>query len=597
MDPAGEGQARRAARFGPFEVDLPGGELRKGGTRLRIQEQPLRLLEVLLRRAGDVVTREELREQLWPADTYVDFDHSLNTAVRKLRTALGDSAETPRYVETVARRGYRFAVPVEWIGDAVERPRARTHAARWALGALIATVAASALLYGLWRRPPEVRTLAIMPFTSSDPHAADLGEILAETLIERFSLSPDLRVAARSSSFRFAGKPFDAKSIGESLNVSAILTGNIARKGERLMLHVEMIDTADGIAVWARDYPIDETKLGALERYLGGDLALRLGVTDADQDRAVKSSPAYDLYLRGRYHWHKRGRDNLLKAVDYYERALKLDPEFALAWAGLSNAYGSLSAGTYIPGTEADFRRKSHDAVERALSLDPNLAEAYASRAAGKSTYDWDFAGAESDYRKAIALKPTWTAAHYWYSEHLSRMGRFAEARREIDIANQLEPFSIGTTSFLCWNRFVERRYGEGIAYARRMEEIDPRLSDSWCLESCLVMEGRYPEAVEVFRTKRPVVANELRAAFGTGGVEGFWRTRIKQRASSAYARAEAWAMLGDRERAFAELESAIARREPLAASMYVDPFFDSLRPDPRFDALARKVGLPQAKK
>jgi TolB-like protein/DNA-binding winged helix-turn-helix (wHTH) protein/lipoprotein NlpI len=591
----------RIARFGPFELDSRSGELRRSGSRVRLQEQPVRLLMLLLERAGEVVTRDELRDRLWGSDTFVDFDQGLNAAIRKLRTAVDDSAEAPRFIETLARHGYRFIAPVEWVGG--DQPRRRV---RWivATAALLSLAAVAGLLWRQLRSLPRsaspapvaIHSIAVLPFATGDKESEYLGEGLAEGLIDELSTWPEMHVISRSSSFRFKGKSDDPRSIGRQLNVGAVLSGNLQRTPVEYQLHAELTDSRDGSELWSRQYRTRIANLLDLQRHVAADIALRLGFTRADAPRlGRKTSPAYDLYLRGRY---LEKQADFLRASSYFEEAVRVDPSFALGYAGLGSAYGRVAGNSLIPGSEREFRRKSHEALNRALALDPTIAEAYASRAATESTFDWDFPAAERDFRRAIELKPTHAEAHEWYSIHLYRTGRFAESRHEINLAYQLEPYSVANRSYICWNRLVNRQYAEAIAFCRQSADVDAKLVNRSCLTWCQLLAGDYEGAIATIRIIGPANADELAEALRGGGREALWKKRIEQyeRTNSNYYVAACYSALGDRDHAFAFLDRAFEQRSPLIAEFYVDPRLDSLRSDPRFEELARRIGLPQVR-
>ncbi|MCM2317497.1 MAG: winged helix-turn-helix domain-containing protein [Thermoanaerobaculia bacterium] len=596
------------ARFGGFELHVSSGELRKNGSRVRLQEQPARLLATLLERAGEVVTRDELRARLWPADTFVDFDHSLNTAVRKLRTALGDSADAPRFVETVARHGYRFVGAVDWADSALAatpRPRERRRTVWLTLVALIAAVAAGV---AYTRRPsaalPRVDSVAVLPFTVTDTASDYLGDGLAESLIDGLATSPDLRVAPRSLSFRYDGKRLDPVAVGKELGVSAVVTGSLTSlaPGE-YELRTELIGVGDGAHLWAKQYHVSPADLGLLRRQLAFDVGYRLGVTRADdEDQRKASSPAWDRYLRGRYLWHLRGRDNVLRAAEYFERAVELDPEFALGYAGLALAYGTVAGNHYIPDSTAVMQAKAKAAADTALALDETLAEAYVSRAAANDAYYWDFGAAERDFRRAIELKPGLATAHQWYGSHLNKVGRFAEARREIELAYALEPFSLASLAQLSGIRMAERRYDEAIDLNLRMAKVDPALVNYGVLFTCQALAGRFEDAIATMRGAPklldPADADPLEAAYRHGGPTAFWRKRAEQLPeSNPYGVAACYSMAGERDKAFAHLDKAFHLQKSDVAWFYGNPMFDNIRSDPRFDELARRIGLPQVGK
>lgn len=610
------------AKFGSFELDPETGELRRQGVKVHLQEQPARILALLLRSGGRLVTREELREALWPADTFVDFDHSLNTAVRKLRTALDDSADAPRYVETLAKRGYRFLVPVEWIGAPPishsppagspsspsspdsELETARRDAPRTTRILIIAAagLAIAALLAWAMLRPSSSsetphRALAVLPIENSDQATAYVSDGISEAIIDGLSNSPAIRVTARTSSFRYGTARGDLRAVGRELAVTAIVTGRLERRGDDYLLRLELVDTKDGAQLWARDYRHQVSDLDALRARAVSDLTLRLGVTSGDRPRPVKSAEAYDLYLRGRYHWNLRSLNDQLRAVEYFKRAVELDPEFAPAWAGLANVYGTLVGSTLVPGREKETQLASFAAAKRALELDPSNAEAYASLAASKLNYNNDYAGAERDFKRAIELNPSMVAAHAWYATLLARVGRAEEADREWAVGWHLDPYSPASNAARCFGRMLQRRYDDAIEGARAAESRSPEMRLAFCTVWAHLLRGDVAAAVEAQSRHYPERADDLREAVAANGLEGFLRMQLEiLPASQEYERAIVHAMLGERDAAFEELERSFAMRRANTGFLWVDPRFDSIRDDPRFLDLALRLDLPQAK-
>jgi len=601
----------RVARFGSFEFDPESGELRRDGQKGHIQDQPSRILGILLARAGHLVTRDELRELLWPADTFVDFDHSLNTAIRKLRIALEDSADEPRFVETVARHGYRFVAPVEWVmGDVVAAARTgRRSMRRQGLGIAMLLILASAGLVMWPRKTTEgrlpVRTIAVLPIANAEPESEYLSDGLAEAVIRHLSASPMLRVTAPSSSLSYKGQTIDVRKAGRELGVEMVLTGEMRRVDDEYELRVELVDTKEGSQIWGNEYWQAPERLGLLRRALFSDLSNRLGVTQADTSSVVRESPAYDLYLRGRVHWNSRSRADHMQAIAYFEKAIDLDPEFALAWAGLGAAWGTLVGNGLVPGVEEETQLKSISAIDKALSLDPTLAEAWASQAARKTSWDADFEGAERDFLRAISLNPSYSSAHQWYSQLLWVTGRMDESRREIDLAWQVDPLSVPVGSFRCWNRVFARRYDEALEIDRQFFRERSLHSGACAFCGCaywgLLLKGDYPGAIDLIREggmywrDDPSRAERFREAYERGGPEEFWQTWLQERPNAdGYYAAVGRAMAGQVDEAFVCLERSFARRHASLIEMYVDPRLDNLRGDPRFDDLARRIGLPQ---
>lgn len=616
--------ATATARFDDFEFDFESSELRKSGRRIRMQEQPARILAILLQNAGRIVTRDELRQSIWPAGTFVDFDHSLNTAIAKLRTALEDTADAPRYVETVARHGYRFVahvthfeatpanvvalspaeMPVPEEGQ-VSRAAGLRRALIVGAAVVLVVVVAALLLRGDRESPappspaPRVappRTIAVLPIANDDVESQYLSDGITMGLIDELSTSPALRVTALTSTMRYRSSNTDPATIGRELGVSTLVTGTFRNENDAAALRLEMIDTRDGSQIWAKNYAYPSVNAVNMRRRVLADVAMRLGITGTDRVRRPPSPEAWDLYLRGRFLWHVRTRQNLLSAIALFEQAIAIDPEFAQAWAGLGNAYGALAGNSLVPGQEEETEKKAEAAIARALALDDTLAEAWASRAAGKGSYRWDFAGADRDYRHAIQLNPSYASAHQWYAAFLTNTGRPVEARREIDLAWQLDPYSLPVNNFVCWNRFTARKYDEAIEHARQAQATDPALKLGQCVSWSYAMKGDFDGAIRTVRNSRPDFADALAFALHRGGPPEFWRQRVAHMNRHEYTEAACYALAGDRDKAFELLEQAYAVRQADIGWMYVDPRMDPLRGDPRFESLARRIGLPQVK-
>jgi len=612
------------AKFSVFEFSPETGELRKQGVRVRLQEQPARILELLLRSEGRVVTRDELRDALWPADTFVDFDHGLNTAVRKLRTALDDSADSPRYIETLAKRGYRLLVPVEWSapesGQAptpavqapatqpdnapavspAEAPVARRSGRSVLLalaGIAIAVLAAWALLRPPSAEPPAHRTIAVLPIENVNPDTAYISEGIAEAIIDGLSTSPAVRVTSRTSSFHYRTTPVDPRTIGRDLDVTAIVTGRLEQRGDEYRLRLELVDTEDGAQLWAKDYRQNASSLDTLRARATSDLSFRLGASGAEQTGKVMNREAYDLYLRGRYHWNLRTQSDQRRAAEYFQRAVAIAPRYAPAWAGLANAYGTLVGNSMVPGSEEETQLKSIDAAKRAIELDPSNAEAYASLAASKLSYYRDYPGAERDFKRAIALNPSNAIAHHWYSTMLMKVGREDEARREADLGWRLDPYSMPGNSGRCFGRFLSRRYDEVLELGREAERRDPEMRLTSCLVWANVLKGDAAGAAAAESARFPERAAALTKAIADRGMEGYLRAHLAFLPESLdYDRAAVLAQLGERDAAFEQLERAFVMHRANVGFLWVDPRFDPLREDPRFLDLAVRLELPQAK-
>jgi TolB-like protein/DNA-binding winged helix-turn-helix (wHTH) protein len=625
---------RRILRFGSFEVDLASGELRRQGLRISLQDQPFRLLALLLERAGEVVTREELRDKLWPADTFVDFDHSLNTAVRKLREALGDSAETPRYVETLARRGYRFVAPLAEPGpgapladvaSASPPPAARRRSsARRVL--VIAAVLSSAALVVLWiggrarprTQPGRRLTLAVLPFDnlSGDADQEYLSDGLTEEMITQLGrLEPDrLRVTARSSTWKYKHADRDIDRLRRELGADYVLEGSLRRAGERVRVTAQLIQAVDQTHVWAETYERDLGDVLVLESEVARAVARAIALTLTPDAQARLASArsvrgeSYQDYLRGRYFWNRRTEAALKQAIGYFQRAIAADPDYARAYSGLADCYSSLGASSIVGGLPPrQAMPEAKAAALKALQIDGTLAEAHNSLAMVHLLYDWDLAASEREFRRALELDPEYTTAHHWYSHCLLALGRTDESLAESKRALELEPLNLVIGVHLGWHYLYARQYDQAIEQFRKTLELDPAFPQAQRYAAwAYLQKGMRQEAIASLRAalgrlgRNPEVEGELGHALGVAGrraealamLEGL-RQLSSTRYVSPYSVALVHCGLGDRDQALAWLEKAYVERSDYMPYLNREPMLDGLRSDPRFAALVRRVGLP----
>jgi len=636
---AQSGPPRRILGFGPFEVDLSSGELRREGLKVKLQDQPLRLLVLLLESAGEVVTREELRSKLWPADTFVDFDHSLNTAVRKLREALGDSADAPRYVETLAKRGYRFAVPVREREPAAptalsadaEAPAPAPHAAprgRPFASRVVAIagvlVAAALVTYWMGARPgPRTQpgrklTLAILPFDNLSGEADQ--EYLSDGLTEEMTtqlarLAPDrLRVTARSSTWKYKRADRDIPRIRQELGADYVLEGSLRRAGERVRVTAQLVQVADQTHIWAQTYDREMRDVLVLESEVARSVARAIAMTLAPEAEArlARARPvrpeSYQDYLRGRYFFNRKTEAALRQALGYFQRAVAADPGYAPAYTGLADCYWSLGASSVVGGLPPrQAMPEAKAAALKALEIDDTLAEAHASLAFVHLLYDWDFVASEKEFKRALELDPDYTAAHHWYSHCLLPLGRMEESLAESRRALELEPLSLVVNTHLGWHYFYARQYDKAIEQYRRTLELDPAFPQTQRYAAwALLQKGRHEEAIADLRAASgalgpdPEVEAELGHALAVAGrraearavLEGL-RQLSSSRYVSPYSVALVHAGLGDRDQALAWLDKAYDERSDYMPYLGLEPMLDPLRSDPRFSALVRRVGLP----
>lgn len=623
-------------RFGLFEFEPQSGELRKQGVRIKLQGQPVEILALLLARPSELVTREELKTLLWPSDTFVDFDRSLNAAVKRLRAALGDSAETPRFIETLARRGYRFIAPVDAreiaLASAAAKPAIETEqvtlpgavsARPWPtwyrLSAL--SVALAAISFALYwtkfsdpvsrRNANKVESLLVLPLKnlSGDPEQAYFADSMTDALNARLAGVSALRVISQTSSLVYKGKDKPLSEIARELNVDAIVEGSVLRSGNRVRINVQLVQPRLEKRIWGQTYERDVQDVLALQSDVARAIAeeIQVTLTPREQARLTKvrtSNPdAHVAYAKGRFFWNQRTEEGLRKALEYFQEAVDKDPEYSLAYAGLADSWVPFAWYAYLPPNEVFPRARA--AVKKALELDPDLAEAWTAQAFIKLYYDWDWDAAERDFLHAIELNPNYANAHHWYAEYLSLESRHEAAIKEAERARELDPLSIIINTWVGSRYFFARKYDLAIKQYRNAVELDSNFVPArLALGQVYVQQGMSQEAIaELERAVSlsggsPVYVASLAHAYGVTGRKADGGRLIKnleklatQRYVAAIDTAVAWLGLGDHDRALASLDKAVEERSPRLLFLKVDPRFDPLRSSPRFQALIQRTG------
>src|SRR5580704_12134215 len=625
--------ASRLLRFDSFELDVRAAELRKGGIKLRLQGQPIQVLAKLLSCSGELVTREELRAEIWPAETFVDFDHSLHNAISRIREVLGDSAETPRYIETLPRRGYRFIRPVEKVGipepqqlpvsePAVavpfEAPRTTTRAALIA-GLSVVVVAAAGLVLApaLARRSsaiPSVRSIAVLPMVNffGDPAQEYFADGMTDELITDLAKIGSLRVISRTSVMRYKGTRKDLPEIAKELNVDGIIEGSVTRSGQRVRITAQLLYGPSDKHLWAETYERDLGDVLGLQSEVAQAIAqqVRAQVTPQLQARFRAARPvnpeAYDAYLRGRYYLSNMFTmaHPLNMAKNYFEEAVRKDPGFAAAYSGLAEDYIYLAIFRQMPAEAA--HQQAEEALRHALALDDSIGEAHdpAGVLSWRYSWDWDSTGRELD--QGIALAPSYSCAHEDRAEYLAFRGRRAEAEAEMVKSLELDT-SIG--SFLTESAvyFQLRDFDRLVEASRRGMALNPNeWFEHFYLGAGYEGTGKglesiaeYQKAVELSGGDQDATAALAHAYAGVGRKA---ETRkilrdFEQKSATTYVSpyliATLYAALGEKEAAFKFLEKAYQEKS-LDLSWYLkaDLRIDSLRSDPRFHALLSRVGL-----
>jgi TolB-like protein/DNA-binding winged helix-turn-helix (wHTH) protein/Flp pilus assembly protein TadD len=637
-------QVRARIRFGVFEVDLRTGELRKNGVRVRLQQQPFQVLAVLLERPGEVVGREELQKKLWPADTFVDFDHGLNKVINKIREALGDSAESPRFVETVARRGYRFlaevrvsdALPVR-SGELATQPElARDARERPGLASKLPTVERSLppiawklLAFGLvllvvslaiwrlhpWDRPsPAIRSLAVLPLESLSNDASQdyFADGMTDELIADLSQISALRVISRTSvmAYKHARKPLP--QIARELNVDAVVEGTVLRAGDRVRIAAELIDASTDEHLWSQSYEGEFRDTLALQNKVAKTIADQIRINLKPQEQValrkvtVVNPEAYEAYLKGRYFWNKRTADGLSKAIEYFNEAIESKPDYAEAYAGLSDSYALAGDWKYGLLAPRDAYPKAKAAATKAIQLDGTLGEAHISLAFCLDNFDWDWESAGREFARGIELSPGYPTGHEWYAWHLAALGRHGDAVAEVEKAASLDPLSSSIGADQAEELLVAHRFDEAIQQSQNTMSLDPFFAPAhYVLGQALLQKHNYKEAIaelqkaiELSPGSTAFTAN-LAYAYAVSGMrdeaEKIMKD-LKSRSPQSFSNAPEIAMiyvgLGEKDQAMAWLEKGYAER--FSPWVLMRPCFDPLRSEPGFQDLVRRIGLPR---
>ena len=637
-----EAAQAKIRRFGAFQINFEAGELRKNGMRLRLSGQPFQVLAVLVERAGEVVAREELHAKLWPAETFVDFDHGLNNAVARIREVLDDSSTTPRYVETIPRRGYRFIaqladirpatlpspvetkqLPLTEVADLEPAapsnlPAPKSFAAVPTKAIFVAGFAILALVAALVfysntirsKRQQRIQSIAVLPLKnlSGDPKQEYLADAMTEEVIGRLAGIRDLRVISRTSVMRYKDSTLSAPEIAQTLHVDALVEGSVIREGVRIRVHAQLIRAATDENFWSETYDREMGDVLALQSEVAQAIADKVNVTVTGQERtrlvaARHVSPeVYESYMKAEF-GPRNNRADLEQSVAYFEEAIRKDPSFAPAYLGVANAYVDLSA-IFVGAPPAEMRPKIIQASRKALELDPELADAHVLLAREYQTR-WRWSDAEAEYRRALELKPNDAAAHLGFASWLLCQGRVEEALAWARRARELDP--LGTTGMdIGWILFHGRRYDDAVRELRSVLAVHPDSARAhWLLGFALIGRGQPGEAIlELEKTAslmhRSPGSIELLA---TAEAHAGHRTEalrlineLKQRRQKGYIPAGAfinpYLALHDYNEAFSWFERAYAEQSYILQFLKVHPFFDPVRSDPRFQDLVRRVGL-----
>jgi TolB-like protein/DNA-binding winged helix-turn-helix (wHTH) protein len=636
----------RLLRFGVFEVDLRTGELRKQGLKVKLHGQPFQILALLLERPGEPVTREEIREKLWAGDTFIDFEHSVNSSIKRLREALGDAAERPRYIETLPRHGYRFIAPVEPVApvhtpavdvgaesprrppvlQTRERPQGAPLRKRWivprAAGALVALLAVSLALNVASLRDrlltsvaprhsvstPKIESIAVLPLEnlSHDPEQEYFADGMTDELITNLGKVSALRVISRTSVMRYKGTKKPLPEIAQELNVDAVVEGAVLRSGERVRVTANLVHARTDRHLWAESYERDLRDVLSLQSEVARAITseIQIKVTPQEQARLASARSvnpeAYRLYLQARYYFSRRTLPAFDKSIQLFQQVLEKEPNSALAYAGLAESYGILPFYSGAPSKEAFPKAKV--AARKAVELDNSLAEAHAALGFVLLYWDWDWLAAESELKRAIELKPSYVVGHHWYAEYLSAMARHDRAVAEIKRAQELDPLSplmLAIGGEVC---DYGRRYDEAIEQCRKALELDPNyaLAHRNLARAFLgkrMHEEAASEYVKADRAWGNAYPLELALAHAARGNRDEALKILREQSSQPKFDPETavlvYLALGEKQEALDWVEKAYEEHDPYAAFWNVNPALDPLRSAPRFQAILRRMNFP----
>lgn len=637
--------------FGEFRMETAERRLLRNGEPISLRPKEFETLLVLVRNVGHLVKKNDLMKQVWDEDFVEEANLARNVSI--LRKALGDKDEH-QYIETVPRIGYRFIAPVtDSAGEAGEVLIQRRVSARivseedifdepnaiqrvppstlsvlpgrirrrGTLGLLAITLVVGVVIVGFVIRRTRstsartaIQSIAVLPFKnlSNDSELDYVSDGITENLIDRLSQERRLKIISHNSVFRYKGKEIDPKEVGTALGVQALLLGRVMQRGDEISISTELIDARDGSHIWGTHEDRKASDVRFLQQELSenitNSLSSRLSTADqkADTKRFTQDAVAYQNYLKGRYFWNKRTEAGVQKGIDYFQRSVESDPTYALAYAGLADSYIIQANWRFAPA--ADAYQKARAAALRALEIDPQLAEAKTSLAYSTLLYQWDWAMAEKDFQEAIALNPNYASAHHFYSICLLTAGRQAEALAEIQRAQELDPLSLIITSVHGWIFYEGRKYDEATVYFRKTLEMDsqyvPALLD---LGECDLRRGESQKAMEEFQKARTIdgdtgrVLADIAQAYALSRDKSSALKIVGQLEQSSGSRfVSSWdlsfiyAALGDKERAIQLLEKSADEKAGWVTSLGVDPGFDSLRAERRFQRLQERIGIPE---
>jgi len=639
-------KSNRIYEFGPYQLDARERLLQRDGVTISLTPKAFDLLLALVERHGRLVEKEELFKTVWP-DTFVE-ETNLSYNISHIRKALGDGENGQKFIETVPKSGYRFTAAVREVREEGATAMAtepfslpassemagvtpkpdiniiphRTSAAKPSVKRKTAALGAFGLLllclmvaglYQLFNHQLGSNSLVVLPFAngSDDPQAEYLSDGITESLINNLSQLPNLKVIARTTAFRYKGKEIDLRQVGSALGVRAILTGRVAQRADSLVVQADLVDAADGSQLWGQQYNRRPSDLFAVLEEISKEvvkrLQPRLGGEGQKQltKRYTENTEAYYLYLKGLQRRYRGTPQDIKRSIEYFEQAIAKDPNYALAFAGLSNAYNQLPQPPSSLLSSREAAPKAKWAAEKAIELDDTLSEAHRALADIKVS-EWDWGAAERECKRALELNPNYALAHILYGAYLSFRGRHDEATAEVKRAVELDPLDLGSNANLGLRYYIARRYDEAIVQARKTIELDPNWWTGhnvlgWAYEG----KGLYQEALAEFLKAQSLSGNNMMLSALIGHVYAVsgkrseakktideLESRSRQGYISGYLVALIYTGMGNKDKALAQLERAYQERDIWICWVKVDPRFDPIRSDPRFTDLLRRIGF-----
>jgi len=564
-------QTKEVYEFGPFRVDVGERQLLREGRVVTLTPKVFDILLVLVQNRGHLLTKDQVMKLVWP-ETEVE-EGNLARNVSTLRRALGEKPREPQYIETIPWRGYRFVADVRKVPADLHRPA--------------------------------IDSIAVLPFVSVDAQTGNeyLADGITETLITKLARLTRLRVISRNSAFRYKGREVNAQTVGRELKVQAVVFGRISQSDDLLSICVELVDTSDDRQLWGGQYIRQQPELFSAEETIAREIAGKLcsEFTGDEQrllsQRQTEDKDAYLLFMKGRYHFHKLTPDGVMKGAEYFQQAIKKDPAYALAYASLGDCH------TYL-----NKREEAKQAVLKALELDENLGQAHASLGFFRFLYEWDFAGAENEFKQAITLSPNYAEAHHWYAIYLANLGRHEEAFEQAELAVERDPLSLLMHMTAALNFYTGREYDRAVEQLHTVIDMEANFPAARSVLGCVYVQRQmFDEALAEFDEAMKLVAGSplaeasvkvlMAQTYARSGRKSEAREVLSAVAGqpvSAYSVAGVYGALGETDAAFAALDEAFEQRDMQLVSLKVDPTLDNLRSDSRFPALAQQVGLPQ---